>query len=69
MCIFEYVVLMICFCISSESGPLMISPTGQIIVPAACPGSIVVDFMSNHLQEASQKADEYKVYVEIYLSY
>lgn len=40
----------------------MVSPTGQIIVPAACPGSIVVDFMTNHLEEASRKADEYKMY-------
>lgn len=39
----------------------MISPTGQIIVPAACPGSIFVDFMTNHMKEASEKADEYKV--------
>ncbi|XP_063702507.1 T-cell activation inhibitor, mitochondrial [Culicoides brevitarsis] len=41
--------------VESEAGPLMISPTGQIVVPATHPGSLLVDFITNHLDEAKQK--------------
>lgn len=44
----------------SESGPMMVSPTGQIIVPATCPGSILVDFISQHLDESKERAETYK---------
>lgn len=45
---------------SSESGPMMISPTGQIIVPATCPGSILVDFITTNLKVARDRAKTYK---------
>lgn len=37
----------------------MVSPTGQFIAPATCPGSILVDFLTVHMDEAAQKAKEY----------
>lgn len=52
--------------IESEAGPLMVSPTGQFISPSTCPSVILVDFLTNHMEEASQKISEYKTnkYVE-----
>lgn len=41
--------------VESEAGPLMISPTGQMIVPATHPGPLLVDFITNHLTEAAEK--------------
>uniref|UniRef100_A0A336M257 CSON010661 protein n=1 Tax=Culicoides sonorensis TaxID=179676 RepID=A0A336M257_CULSO len=41
--------------VESEAGPLMISPTGQLIVPATHPGQLLVDFITNHLDEAAEK--------------
>lgn len=38
----------------------MVSPTGQFIAPSACPGSILVDFLTTHMDEATQKMEEYK---------
>uniref|UniRef100_A0A182NF04 T-cell activation inhibitor, mitochondrial n=1 Tax=Anopheles dirus TaxID=7168 RepID=A0A182NF04_9DIPT len=45
--------------VESEAGPLMVSPTGQLIVPATCPGSLLVDFLTNHLAEALEKQRSY----------
>ncbi|XP_058120696.1 T-cell activation inhibitor, mitochondrial [Anopheles ziemanni] len=45
--------------VESEAGPLMVSPTGQLIVPATCPGSLLVDFLTNHLAEALDKQNSY----------
>nr|XP_040234454.2 T-cell activation inhibitor, mitochondrial [Anopheles coluzzii] len=45
--------------VESEAGPLMVSPTGQLIVPATCPGSLLVDFLTNHLEEALEKQSSY----------
>ncbi|KAG4072386.1 hypothetical protein HA402_004318 [Bradysia odoriphaga] len=52
--------------IESEAGPLMVSPTGQFIAPSTCPGSILVDFLTTHMDEATQKMEEYKTnkYIE-----
>lgn len=44
----------------SEAGPLMVSPTGQFIVPSSCPASILVNFISENLEEASRLLEEYK---------
>lgn len=44
----------------SESGPMMISPTGQIIIPSTCPGSILVDFITSNLEESKERARMYK---------
>lgn len=38
----------------------MISPTGQIIVPSTCPGSILVDFITAHMEEAKERAQLYR---------
>lgn len=39
---------------------MMISPTGQIIVPATCPGSILVDFITNNFEVSRTRAKTYK---------
>lgn len=46
----------------SESGPLMLSPTGQFISPARCPGSILVDFITKNLELARENTKFYKKY-------
>ena len=48
------------FLINSEAGPLCVSPTGQFIAPSTCPGAILVDFLSTHMNEAAEKAEAYK---------
>lgn len=42
-----------------EAGPLCVSPTGQMICPSTCPGSILVDFLTNHMNEAAEKSEAY----------
>lgn len=39
---------------------MMISPTGQIIVPSTCPGSILVDFITKHLDNSRERAEAYR---------
>ncbi|XP_060517081.1 T-cell activation inhibitor, mitochondrial isoform X2 [Cylas formicarius] len=46
--------------VESEAGPMMVSPTGQFIVPSSIPGSLLVNFITNHLNEASQKMANYE---------
>ncbi|CAL8070728.1 unnamed protein product [Orchesella dallaii] len=55
--------------VEAEAGPLMISPTGQIIVPSSCPAFLLVNFITSHMEEASQKLEQYKTqkYTEIEL--
>lgn len=52
--------------IESEAGPLMVSPTGQFIVPASCPPSLLVNFISDNLDEAEQLLCQYETnkYIE-----
>jgi hypothetical protein len=38
--------------VENESGPLMLSPTGQLIMPSSCPAKILVDFITKNLDEA-----------------
>lgn len=45
--------------VESEAGPLMVSPTGQLIVPAACPGFMLVDFITNNLDTAEELMKKY----------
>lgn len=47
-------------CIYSEAGPLCVSPTGQIIAPSTCPGTILVEFLTNHMNEAAEKSEAYR---------
>ena len=37
----------------------MVSPTGQFITPATCPGFMLVDFITTHLTEAKVKSEKY----------
>ena len=46
--------------VESESGPLMVSPTGQLIAPSTCPGFLLVDFITKNLEEASNRQEIYK---------
>ncbi|XP_034934667.1 T-cell activation inhibitor, mitochondrial isoform X2 [Chelonus insularis] len=52
--------------IEAEAGPLMLSPTGQFIVPSSCPGFLLVNFISDNLQEATKRLNHYNTikYVE-----
>ena len=36
-------------CIVTESCPLMVTPEGQILVPASCPGLFLVDFITKNM--------------------
>lgn len=53
--------------VESESGPLMVSPVGQLITPSTIPGTIFVDFITKHLEEAKIRRDDYQTskYIEI----
>lgn len=46
--------------VESEAGPLMVSPTGQFITPATCPGSILVDFISQNMESARERMFKYE---------
>ena len=37
-------------CVVTESCPLMITPEGQILVPASCPGLVLVEFLSKNIE-------------------
>ncbi|KRT81909.1 hypothetical protein AMK59_5031 [Oryctes borbonicus] len=45
--------------VETEAGPLMVSPTGQFIVPSSCPGSLLVNFLSEHMEEAASRLKTY----------
>ncbi|XP_015043211.2 T-cell activation inhibitor, mitochondrial isoform X3 [Drosophila pseudoobscura] len=45
--------------VESEAGPLMVSPTGQFITPATCPGLILVDFISQNMQSSRELMNKY----------
>lgn len=49
--------------IESEAGPLMVNPTGQFIAPATCPGFLLVDFITNHMDEALEFSKQYETLV------
>ena len=42
-----------------EAGPLMLSPSGQFITPSSCPISLLANFISDNLKEASLRIDQY----------
>ncbi|CAG9825367.1 unnamed protein product [Phaedon cochleariae] len=46
--------------VETEAGPLMVSPTGQFIVPSAIPGELLVNFITENLQDACEKNKEYQ---------
>jgi len=39
-------------CVDNESSPLMLSSTGQFIVPASCPGFLLVPFVNDNMSKA-----------------
>lgn len=51
--------------VESEAGPLMVNPSGQLIVPASCPGVMLVEFITSNLAVAKKQmivnADEKKI--------
>lgn len=52
--------------VEPEAGPLMLSPTGQFIVPSSCPSSLLVSFVSDNMSEAERLLNNYQMnkYVE-----
>ncbi|XP_050527465.1 T-cell activation inhibitor, mitochondrial-like [Daktulosphaira vitifoliae] len=46
--------------VETEAGPLMVSPTGQFIVPASCPASLLVNFITNNLSSANELLKKYQ---------
>lgn len=46
--------------VENEAGPLMVSPTGQFIIPSSLPGQLLVNFITTHMDEAKIKANNYK---------
>ncbi|XP_076258110.1 T-cell activation inhibitor, mitochondrial isoform X1 [Rhynchophorus ferrugineus] len=46
--------------VESEAGPLMVSPTGQFIVPSSIPGPLLMSFITNNFQDADEKISNYK---------
>ncbi|XP_022905946.1 T-cell activation inhibitor, mitochondrial isoform X2 [Onthophagus taurus] len=47
--------------VETEAGPLMVSPTGQFIVPSSCPGSLLVNFISENLDDAKRRLETYRM--------
>ncbi|XP_015191196.1 PREDICTED: T-cell activation inhibitor, mitochondrial-like isoform X1 [Polistes dominula] len=45
--------------IEAEAGPLMLSPTGQFIVPSSCPSFLLVSFITENLTEATKRLHHY----------
>jgi hypothetical protein len=46
--------------VESDAGPLMLSPTGQFIAPASCPAALLIDFLDEHLHDASSLLEHYE---------
>ncbi|XP_012265325.2 T-cell activation inhibitor, mitochondrial [Athalia rosae] len=45
--------------VETEAGPLMLSPTGQFIVPSSCPSFLLISFISENLVAAAQRLNHY----------
>ena len=48
--------------VECEAGPLMVSPTGQFIVPASCPGFLLFDFITENRFKSRLLRDMYLNY-------
>ncbi|KAH1005294.1 hypothetical protein HUJ04_006307 [Dendroctonus ponderosae] len=46
--------------VESEAGPMMVSPTGQFIVPSSIPGPLLINFISTNFDDANERIDHYK---------
>ncbi|KAL1124255.1 hypothetical protein AAG570_002025 [Ranatra chinensis] len=51
--------------VETGAGPLMVSPTGQFIVPCSCPSFLLVNFITEHLDKAAQLLNEYKSHKQV----
>ncbi|GIY12006.1 DUF4461 domain-containing protein [Caerostris extrusa] len=47
--------------VECKAGQLMLSPSGQFIVPVSCPAFDLVDFMSKNMKEASSRLELYAI--------
>ncbi|XP_046739506.1 T-cell activation inhibitor, mitochondrial [Diprion similis] len=45
--------------VETEAGPLMLSPTGQFIVPSSCPSFLLISFITENLNAATQRLNHY----------
>lgn len=45
--------------IETEAGPLMLSPTGQFIVPSSCPSILLISFITENLEGATKRLIHY----------
>lgn len=50
--------------VECESGPLTVSQTGQFLVPASCPGSLVIEFIDQNKSMALQLLSEIPEFLE-----
>uniref|UniRef100_A0A0A9Z0P0 T-cell activation inhibitor, mitochondrial n=2 Tax=Lygus hesperus TaxID=30085 RepID=A0A0A9Z0P0_LYGHE len=45
--------------VETEAGPMMLSPTGQFILPCSCPSFLLVSFISENMGRALELIDKY----------
>lgn len=50
--------------VEGNPGPLMLSPSGQFITPSSCPISLLVSFITDNMDEARARLDQYKIALE-----
>ncbi|XP_042232741.1 T-cell activation inhibitor, mitochondrial-like isoform X2 [Homarus americanus] len=46
--------------VESAAGPLMLSPTGQILAPSSCPPWLLVNFITENMDQAEKMIAEYE---------
>ncbi|XP_068207546.1 T-cell activation inhibitor, mitochondrial-like [Palaemon carinicauda] len=46
--------------VESAAGPLMLSPTGQILTPSSCPPWLLVNFITENMDHAKQRIHSYE---------
>nr|XP_053631236.1 T-cell activation inhibitor, mitochondrial-like isoform X2 [Cherax quadricarinatus] len=46
--------------VESAAGPLMLSPTGQILAPSSCPPWLLVNFITENMEQAQRIIDDYE---------
>ncbi|CAH1395835.1 unnamed protein product [Nezara viridula] len=51
--------------VEAESGPMMVSPTGQFILPCSCPAFLIVNFISENINIATELLDKYQIMKEV----
>lgn len=42
------------------AGPLMLSPTGQILAPSSCPPWLLVNFITENMDQAKEMISDYQ---------